>query len=40
MDEPTTSRIIIELAEALLDRGYIIYLENWYSSLDLLDSPC
>jgi hypothetical protein len=36
VDEPTTFRIFLELAGSLLDKGYIMYLENWYTSPNLL----
>jgi hypothetical protein len=40
VDEPTISRIVLKLADLLLDKGYIMYLEYWYTSPDLVDKIC
>ncbi|XP_046998417.1 piggyBac transposable element-derived protein 4-like [Schistocerca americana] len=36
-DEKITSRIVLELAHDLLGKGHCIYLDNWYTSTDLVD---
>ena len=38
--EQTTSRIVLELADKLLDKGYCLYLDNWYTSPKLVDTLC
>jgi hypothetical protein len=39
-DEPATSRIVLKLADPLLDKGYTVYVGNWYTRLDLVDKMC
>ncbi|XP_047115702.1 piggyBac transposable element-derived protein 4-like [Schistocerca piceifrons] len=36
-DEKITSCIVLELAHDLLGKGHCIYLDNWYTSTDLVD---
>ncbi|XP_046998526.1 piggyBac transposable element-derived protein 4-like [Schistocerca americana] len=36
-DEKITSRIVLELAHDLLGKRHCIYLDNWYTSIDLVD---
>jgi len=31
-----TSRIVLKVAHNLLDRGYCLYLDNWYTSPNLV----
>jgi hypothetical protein len=38
--EQTSSRIMLELANDLLDKGYCLYLDNWYTSPKLVDMLC
>ena len=38
--EQTSSRIVLEVAHDLLDRGYCLYLDNWYTSPKLVDILC
>jgi len=38
--EKTSSRIVLEVAHDLLDRGYFLYLDNWYTSPNLVDTLC
>jgi hypothetical protein len=40
MDEPTTSKIILELADPLLVTGYTMYQDSWYTSPDVFDKLC
>jgi len=35
-----TSSIVPEVAHDLLDRGYCLYLDNWYTSPNLVDTLC
>ncbi|XP_047118466.1 piggyBac transposable element-derived protein 4-like [Schistocerca piceifrons] len=36
-DKKIASRIVLELAHDLLRKGHCIYLDNWYTSTDLVD---
>ena len=36
--EQTFSRIVLEVAHDLLDKGYCLYLDNWYTSPKLVDT--
>lgn len=36
-NEPKTSRVVLELADPLLDKGHCLFLDNYYSSVDLVD---
>ena len=38
LGEQTSSRIVLELAHDLLDKGYCLYLDNWYTSPKLVDT--
>ena len=38
--EKISSRIVLEVAHGLLDRDYCLYLENWYTSPNLVDTLC
>jgi len=38
--EKTSSRIVLEVAHNLLDRGYCLYLDNWYTSPNFVDTLC
>jgi hypothetical protein len=38
--EKTSSRIVLEITCDLLDKGYCLYLNNWYTSLKLVDTIC
>ena len=38
--EKTSSRITLEVAHDLLDRGCCLYLDNWYTSPNLVDTLC
>ena len=38
--EQTSSRIVLEIAHDLLDKGYCLYLDNWYTSPKLVDTLC
>ena len=38
--EETSSRIVLEIAHDLLDKGYCLYLDNWYASPKLADTLC
>ena len=38
--EKTSSRIVLEIAHDLLDKGHCLYLGNWYSSPNLVDTLC
>jgi hypothetical protein len=38
--EQTSSRIVLEVAHDLLDKGYSLYLDNWYTSPKLVDTLC
>ena len=38
--EKPSSRIVLEVAHDLLDRGYSLYLDNWYTSPNLVDTLC
>jgi len=38
--EKTSSRIVLEVAHDLLDRGYCLFLDNWYTSPNLVDTLC
>jgi len=38
--EQTSSRIVLEVAHYLLDKGYCLYLNNWYTSPKLVDTLC
>jgi hypothetical protein len=40
LDEPTTSRIVLELVDPFLDKGYTVYLDSWYTNPDLVDKLC
>ena len=33
-------RIVLEVAHDLLDKGYCLYLDNWYTSPKLVDTLC
>ncbi|KAJ8963793.1 hypothetical protein NQ314_005373 [Rhamnusium bicolor] len=35
--EPITSRIVLSLIDHLLDKGYRLFLDNYYTSIDLID---
>ncbi|CAH1972612.1 unnamed protein product [Acanthoscelides obtectus] len=34
--EPVTSRIVLSLVDSLLDKGYRLFLDNYYTSVDLV----
>ena len=36
----TSSRIVLEVANDLFDKGYCLYLDNWYTSPKLVDTLC
>jgi len=36
--EQTSSRIVLEVAHDPLDKGYCLYLDNWYTSPNLVDN--
>jgi hypothetical protein len=36
----TSSRIVLEVDHDLLDKGYSLYLDNWYTSPNLVDTLC
>ncbi|KAG8239481.1 hypothetical protein J437_LFUL018989 [Ladona fulva] len=36
-DESITGRIVLDLSDSLLDKGYTIYLDNWYTSPALVE---
>jgi len=36
----TSSMIVLDVAHDLLDRGYCLYLDNWYTSPNLVDTLC
>jgi len=38
--EQTSLRIVLEVDQDLLDKGYCLYLENWYTSPKLVDTLC
>jgi len=38
--EKTSLRIVLEVAHDLLDKGYCLYLDNWYTSPNLVDTIC
>jgi len=38
--EQTSSRIVLEVIQDLLDKGYCLYPENWYISPKLVDTLC
>ena len=38
--EQTSSRVVLEIADNLLDKGYCLYLDNWYTSPKLVDTLC
>jgi len=38
--EQISSRIVLEVAHDLFDRGYCLYLDNWYTSPNLVDTLC
>jgi hypothetical protein len=38
--EQTSSTIVLEVAHDLLDKGYCLYLDNWYTSPKLVDTLC
>ncbi|CAH1982575.1 unnamed protein product [Acanthoscelides obtectus] len=35
--EPVTSRIVLSLVDSLLDKGYRLFLDNYYTSVDLVN---
>lgn len=35
-NEPKTSRVVLELVDSLLDKGYCLFLDNYYTSVDLV----
>ena len=39
-EEQTSLRIVLEVAHDLLDKGYSLYLDNWYTSPNLVDTLC
>jgi len=38
--EQTSLRIVLEVAHDLLDKGYCLYLDNWYTGPKLVDTLC
>jgi len=38
--EQTSLRIMLKVAHDLLDKGYCLYLDNWYTSPKLVDTLC
>jgi hypothetical protein len=38
--EQTSSSIMLEIAHNLLDKGYCLYLDNWFPSPKLVDTLC
>lgn len=36
-NEPISSRVVLELMHALLNKGYCLFLDNYYTSVDLAD---
>jgi hypothetical protein len=36
--EQISLRIVLEIAHDLLDKGYCLYLDNWYTSPKLVDT--
>ena len=38
--EQASSRIVLDVANDLLDKGYCLYLDNWYTSPKLVDTLC
>jgi hypothetical protein len=38
--EQDSSRIVLDVANDLLDKGYRLYLDNWYTSPKLVDTLC
>jgi hypothetical protein len=40
VDKPTISKIAFEVDDPILDRGYTIYLDNWFNSPDPADKLC
>ena len=38
--EKTSSRIVLEVAHDLLDKCYCLYLDNWYTSPNLVATLC
>ena len=38
--EQTSSRTVLEIAHDLLDKGYCLYLDNWYTSPKLVNTLC
>ncbi|XP_035209506.1 piggyBac transposable element-derived protein 4-like, partial [Stegodyphus dumicola] len=39
-EEQGPNRIVLELCHDLLDKGYTLYLDNWYTSTDLAEKMC
>jgi len=39
-EEQTSWRIVLEVAQDLLDKGYCLYPENWYTSPKFVDTLC
>jgi len=38
--EKTSLRIVLQVAHDLLDKGYCLYLDNWYTSPNFVDTLC
>jgi hypothetical protein len=38
--EQTSLRTVLKIAHDLLDRGYCLYFDNWYTSPKLVDILC
>ena len=38
--EQNSLRIVLEVAHNLLDKGYCLYVDNWYTSPNLVDTLC
>ena len=38
--EQTSSRIVLEVVHNQLDKGYCLYLDNWYTGAKVVDNLC
>nr|CAH7748298.1 unnamed protein product [Callosobruchus chinensis] len=37
VNEPLSARVVLELSNNLLDKGYCLFLDNYYTSVDLAE---